>query len=270
VSRAGSLIGATRMTPELESAAPAETTEAASSLGVSMQAEGLEVRVIEATAETPDLITRATAGDRQAFAELYRQYMPTVYKFLYYRMGNNKAVAEDMTAEVFLRALRKITDFNWTGADFGSWLLRIARNLVLDNAKSSRARLEILNDEMPEDSAGEDRSTESAVMENLDNQHIYTAIKQLSPDQRDVITMRFIQGMDVSAVADAMGKKEGTVRTLQFRGLKALQKLLVKDGFNAPDMSSIRPGGVRLSENGRGGGRTESEAARFGVAEGER
>jgi len=258
------------MTPELESAAPAETMETTSSLAVSMPSQGVEVRVTEESPETPDLIARATAGDRQAFAALYRQYMPTVYKFLYYRMGNNKAVAEDMTAEVFLRALRKVTDFNWTGADFGSWLLRIARNLVLDNAKSSRARLEMLNDEIPEDSCGEDRSTESAVMENLDNQHIYKAIKQLSPDQRDVITMRFIQGMDVADVAQAMGKKEGTVRTLQFRGLKALQKLLVKDGFAASDSSPILPGGVRLSENGRGSGRTESEAARFGVAEGER
>lgn len=258
------------MTPELESASPAETTSEGSSLRVGVPSEGLEVSLTEESPAIPDLIARATTGDRQAFAALYREYMPTVYKFLYYRMGSNKAVAEDMTAEVFLRALRKVGDFNWTGADFGSWLLRIARNLVLDNAKSSRARLEILNDEMPEDSAGEDRSTESAVLENLDNQRIYKAITQLSPDQRDVITMRFIQGMDVSAVAEAMGKKEGTVRTLQFRGLKALQKLLVKGGFLLEEAGVIRPGGVRLSENGRGGGRTESEAARFGVAEGDR
>jgi len=261
------------MTPELESAATTAAGDQAqdrASIRVSVPSEQLEVAHSEDTPETPDLIARAIAGDRQAFAALYREYLPTVYKFLYYRMGNNKAVAEDMTAEVFLRALRRVDKFNWTGADFGSWLLRIARNLVLDNAKSSRARLEILNDEMPEETGDEDRTTEMAVMENLDNTQIYDAIKKLSPDQRDVIAMRFIQGMDVAAVAKAMGKKEGTVRTLQFRGLKALKKLLVKDGFSEPDTSRIRPGGVRQAENGRSGGRTESEAARFGVAEGER
>ena len=231
---------------------------------------GLAVEVRPTSPEIPELVAAAKAGDRAAFAALYRNYLPTVYKFLYYRMNSNKAVAEDMTAEVFLRALRKIGDFNWTGADFGSWLLRIARNLVLDNAKSSRAKLEILNDEMPERATHEEQSTESAAMANMTNEGVYSAIRRLSPDQRDVITMRFIQGMEVGAVATALGKKEGTVRTLQFRGLKALQRLLVKDGVVDLADAEIRPDGVRMAANGRGEGRTESEAARFGVAEGER
>ncbi len=262
------------MTPDFEQAATRETVAQGSvadapDLAVVVPDSDLSVEMTSATPEVPELLALAKAGDRQAFAALYRTYLPTVYKFLFYRLNNNKAMAEDMTAEVFLRALRKIEDFNWTGADFGSWLLRIARNLILDNAKSSRARLEILNDEMPEDAAGEARSTESQVMENATNSGIYTAIKQLSPDQRDVITMRFIQGMDVTDVATALGKKEGTVRTLQFRGLKALQKLLVKGGVvditDTPFAAT-----VRLSENGRSGGRTESEAARFGVSDGDR
>ena len=222
------------------------------------------------TPEVPDLVARAVDGDREAFAALYREYLPTVYKFLYYRLNQNKAMAEDMAGEVFLRALRKVGDFNWTGADFGAWLLRIARNLILDNAKSSRNRLEVLNDEMPEDLTPEDRGTEAQVLQFATNQGLYDAIKKLSPDQRDVITMRFIQGMGVSEVATAMGKKEGTVRTLQFRGLKALEKHLVRGGVVDITDTTIRPGGVRESENGRSGGRTESEAARFGVAEGDR
>jgi RNA polymerase sigma-70 factor (ECF subfamily) len=256
------------MTPDNASAA----TESVEMIDRSIAVSGpeLAVEMTPPTPEIPDLVRRAKEGDRQAFAELYREYLPSVYKFLYYRLNSNKAMAEDMTAEVFLRALRKIGDFNWTGADFGSWLLRIARNLVLDNAKSSRARLEVLNDEMPEDAAGEARATEDSVMENLTNAGVYSAIKQLSPDQRDVITMRFIQGMDVSAVAAAMGKKEGTIRTLQFRGLKSLQKLLVKGGVVDLTEGAIDPQGVRLSENGRSGGRTESEAARFGVSDGDR
>lgn len=254
------------MTPNEQALADGQ----AQSADVVVAASDVAVEISPAAPEVPDLVARARAGDRQAFAALYRTYLPTVYKFLYYRLNSNKAAAEDFTAEVFLRALRKIEDFNWTGADFGSWLLRIARNLVLDNAKSSRTRLEVLNDEMPEDAAGEARATEESVMENITNQGVYTAIRKLSPDQRDVITMRFIQGMDVSEVALALGKKEGTIRTLQFRGLKTLQKLLLRDGVVELFEARIRPEGVRLSENGRSGGRTESEAARFGVADGDR
>ncbi|MCA1830659.1 MAG: RNA polymerase sigma factor [Actinobacteria bacterium] len=257
------------MVPETEVVAMKDQGGDADGLIVA-EPTGVAVEVTQAAPEIPELVQRAKDGDRQAFAALYRTYLPTVYKFLYYRLNSNKAMAEDMTAEVFLRALRKIGDFNWTGADFGSWLLRIARNLVLDNAKSSRARLETVTDEMPEDAAGEARSTEAAVMENVENESVYKAIKQLSPDQRDVITMRFIQGMDVSQVAEAMGKKEGTIRTLQFRGLKTLQKLLVKSGSIDLIEQKIRPGGVRLSTNGRGEGRTESEAARFGISDGDR
>lgn len=256
------------MTPDMEPAGHSPEPQG-SSVSVA-SASGLTVEVQHAPPEIPELVAAAKAGDRAAFAALYRNYLPTVYKFLYYRMNSNKAVAEDMTAEVFLRALRKIGDFNWTGADFGSWLLRIARNLVLDNAKSSRAKLEILNDEMPERATHEEQSTESAAMANMTNEGVYSAIRQLSPDQRDVITMRFIQGMEVGAVATALGKKEGTVRTLQFRGLKALQRLLVRDGVVDLADAVIRPDGVRTATNGRGEGRTESEAARFGVAEGER
>ncbi len=258
------------MTPDDRSTARDRTTRSDDGVSVSVPDRELSVEITGETTEVPELVARATAGDRDAFAALYREYVPTVYKFLYYRLNRNQAMAEDFTGEVFMRALRKVQDFNWTGADFGSWLLRIARNLVLDHAKSSRARMELLNDEMPEDTTPDDRGTEAEVVRALTNEGVYAAIKRLSPDQRDVITMRFIQGMDVSEVAEAMGKKEGTVRTLQFRGLKALQKLLVKDGVVDISDTATRPGGVRRAENGRSGGRTESEAARFGIAEGER
>ena len=247
---------------------PAELS-APSDLTVSVQTDSVAVSHTPSDPETEGLVERAKAGDRTAFAALYRTYLPVIYKFLFYRVGN-KSQTEDMTAEVFLRALRKIGDFTWTGADFGAWLLRIARNLVLDEAKSSRARLEVLNDEMPEESAGAAETAESAVLENLTNEEVYKAIKKLRPDQQEIITMRFLQGMNVSDVARVMGKKEGTVRTLQFRGLKALEKLLVSRGFGSGQNRRIVPGGVRMSTNGRGKGRTDAEAARFGSGDGDK
>lgn len=239
-------------------------------LTVSVSTEAVSVAVTQAAPEVEALVARAKEGDRTAFAALYRMYLPTIYKFLFYRVGN-KAQTEDMTAEVFLRALRKIGDFTWTGAEFGAWLLRIARNLVLDEAKSSRARLEVLDDALPEEAAGAAPTAESAVMENLTNEEVYRAIKRLRPDQQEIITMRFLQGMNVSDVAKVMGKKEGTVRTLQFRGLKALEKILVSRGLlEGRARGRAVPGGVRTPTNGRGKGRTEPEAARFEETEGNR
>lgn len=252
----------------------AESQEA-SDLTVSVSASSVTVQVTPAAPEAEQLVARAKEGDRGAFAQLYRMYLPNVYKFLYYRVGS-KAQAEDMTAEVFLRALRKIETFTWTGADFGAWLMRIARNLILDEAKSSRARLEVVSDEMPEERTGETRTgdhraAESAALENFTNVEVYKAIKRLRPDQQEVITLRFLHGMGVGDVAKLMDKKEGTVRTLQFRGLKALEKILVARGVvDAPVALKVRPEGVRVESNGRTGDRTEAEAARFGDKDGAR
>lgn len=253
----------TSMTPE---AATADRTRRLSSV----TSESVPVVEADPASDTRALVELAKQGDRQAFANLYRIYLPTVYKFIYYRQNGNKAMAEDMTGEVFLRALRKIEDYQVTGADFGAWLVRIARNLIYDNTKSARHRLEQLADETPEDACGVTETTEDQVVQGLENKQVVAAIEKLSPDQRDVITMRFLQGWEVSEVAEALGKKEGTVRTLQFRGLKALQKVLVKDGIVDPSISRVIPGGVREETNGRTGDVTESEAARYGVTDGAR
>lgn len=244
-----------------------EQSEATASRSVS---SALRVTSVEAgSPEVIELVTRAREGDREAFAALYRAYLPTVYKFLYYRLNGNKAMAEDMTGETFVRALRKIGDYKVTGADFGAWLVRIARNLIYDNAKSARHRLEQLSEKFPDAAMGESESTESQVVSGLEHADVVEAIQRLSPDQRDVVTMRFLDGLEVAEVAEALGKKEGTIRTLQFRGLKALQKLLVRDEIVDPSEWGIRPGGVREATNGRTGDVTESEAARYGVTDGD-
>lgn len=256
------------MTPQTQTAAGrAEGLEADE---IRVEAESVSVAIAPASPEVETLVARAKDGDRQAFAALYRTYLPNVYKFLYYRL-NNKSQVEDMTAEVFLRALRKIGDFTWTGADFGAWLLRIARNLILDEAKSSRAKLEHLAEEMPEDSSGQAETAEDAVIERFNQSAVRDAIKTLRPDQRDVVTLRFLQGLSVPEVAQLMDKKEGTIRTLQFRGLKALEKVLVSRGvLEGRGTCSAVAGGVRRGASGRKQSRTESEAARYGWKDGER
>ena len=174
-----------------------------------------------------DLVARAPAGEAEAFGRLYDQYSDTVYRYIYYRVGG-RATAEDLTSETFLRALRRIGTFTWQGRDFGAWLVTIARNLVADHFKSSRFRLEVTTGEML-DANEVERSPEDSVLESLSNAALLDAVRRLNPQQQECVTLRFLQGLSVAETARVMGKNEGAIKTLQYRAVRTLARLLPDD-----------------------------------------
>ncbi|MFB7635813.1 ECF subfamily RNA polymerase sigma factor, BldN family [Streptomyces sp. NPDC056149] len=174
-----------------------------------------------------DLVERAQAGEADAFGRLYDQYADTVYRYIYYRVGG-RATAEDLTSETFLRALRRIGTFTWQGRDFGAWLVTIARNLVADHFKSSRFRLEVTTGEML-DANEVERSPEDSVLESLSNAALLEAVRKLNPQQQECVTLRFLQGLSVAETARVMGKNEGAIKTLQYRAVRTLARLLPED-----------------------------------------
>ncbi|MFF5445805.1 ECF subfamily RNA polymerase sigma factor, BldN family [Streptomyces sp. NPDC012888] len=179
------------------------------------------------SARMMDLVERAQAGEAEAFGRLYDQYSDTVYRYIYYRVGG-KATAEDLTSETFLRALRRISTFTWQGRDFGAWLVTIARNLVADHFKSSRFRLEVTTGEML-DANEVERSPEDSVLESLSNAALLEAVRKLNPQQQECVTLRFLQGLSVAETARVMGKNEGAIKTLQYRAVRTLARLLPDD-----------------------------------------
>ncbi|ATL29554.1 ECF subfamily RNA polymerase sigma factor, BldN family [Streptomyces formicae] len=179
------------------------------------------------SARMMDLVERAQAGESDAFGRLYDQYSDTVYRYIYYRVGG-KATAEDLTSETFLRALRRIGTFTWQGRDFGAWLVTIARNLVADHFKSSRFRLEVTTGEML-DANEVERSPEDSVLESLSNAALLEAVRRLNPQQQECVTLRFLQGLSVAETARVMGKNEGAIKTLQYRAVRTLARLLPDD-----------------------------------------
>ncbi|MEV7847565.1 ECF subfamily RNA polymerase sigma factor, BldN family [Streptomyces cyaneofuscatus] len=179
------------------------------------------------SARMMDLVERAQAGEADAFGRLYDQYCDTVYRYIYYRVGG-KATAEDLTSETFLRALRRISTFTWQGRDFGAWLVTIARNLVADHFKSSRFRLEVTTGEML-DANEVARSPEDSVLESLSNAALLQAVRRLNPQQQECVTLRFLQGLSVAETARVMGKNEGAIKTLQYRAVRTLARLLPDD-----------------------------------------
>ncbi|RCG20891.1 RNA polymerase subunit sigma-24 [Streptomyces diacarni] len=174
-----------------------------------------------------DLVEAAQAGEAEAFGRLYDQYSDTVYRYIYYRVGG-RATAEDLTSETFLRALRRIGTFTWQGRDFGAWLVTIARNLVADHFKSSRFRLEVTTGEML-DANEVERSPEESVLESLSNAALLEAVRKLNPQQQECVTLRFLQGLSVAETARVMGKNEGAIKTLQYRAVRTLARLLPDD-----------------------------------------
>ncbi|WP_149182342.1 ECF subfamily RNA polymerase sigma factor, BldN family [Streptomyces sp. TRM49041] len=179
------------------------------------------------SARMMELVERAQAGEAEAFGRLYDQYSDTVYRYIYYRVGG-KATAEDLTSETFLRALRRISTFTWQGRDFGAWLVTIARNLVADHFKSSRFRLEVTTGEML-DANEVERSPEDSVLESLSNAALVEAVRKLNPQQQECVTLRFLQGLSVAETARVMGKNEGAIKTLQYRAVRTLARLLPED-----------------------------------------
>src|SRR6478609_3636533 len=179
------------------------------------------------TAVAIGLVQRAQAGDADAFGELYDRYVDQVYRYIAYRVGSTQ-LAEDLTSETFLRALRRIGSFTWQGRDFGAWLVTIARNLVADHFKSSRFRLEVTTGEML-DANEVARSPEDSVLESLSNAALLQAVRRLNPQQQECVTLRFLQGLSVAETARVMGKNEGAIKTLQYRAVRTLARLLPDD-----------------------------------------
>jgi RNA polymerase sigma-70 factor (TIGR02952 family) len=170
------------------------------------------------------LVRQAQEGDAEAFGRLYDHYVTMVHRYVYHRVGD-RATAEDVTSETFVRALRRIDSLSFQGRDVGAWLVTIARNIIRDHVKSSRYRLEVATADMRD----ADRATdgpEDAVVAHLTNRELLACVQQLGSEQQECIVLRFIHGLSVSETAQIMGKKDGAIKALQHRAVRRLAGLL--------------------------------------------
>lgn len=169
----------------------------------------------------PELVTLARTGNREAFGALYNEHQAIVFRFIYGRVNGDVRLAEDLTSETFLRALRRIDTFTWQGRSFCAWLVTIARNLVADHFKSSRFRCEVSTAEI----VAEDEvvpSTEDTVLETISSRAVHTAMNKLEGAQRQCLTLRFLDELTVAETGERMDKTVGAVKTLQYRAVRRL------------------------------------------------
>ena len=170
------------------------------------------------TDQITTLAERARRRDDEALTRLCSEFYPRVLKFMHYRVGPR--FAEDLTSEVFLRVVRAI---GTQSGSFPAWLFRIAANVAIDHGRTSQVRRETSMTEAVQENAASGHEPAAAVGRALDIQH---ALAQLTDEQRELVTLKFIEGLSNAEITEATGRTPGAIRILQFRALAAMKVAL--------------------------------------------
>lgn len=174
------------------------------------------------------LIERAKR-DPEAFGQLYDRYAERIYSYIYYRVGNAHD-AEDLTARVFVRVLKALPRYADRGAPFASWLYRIAHNLVANFHRDQKRHPTLPIDELPLASQRRE-SPDRAVEQQDDARSLWQAINQLNEDRRELLLLKFGDGLSNAQIGEIMGRTEGAVKSLYHRTLLTLREELEKRGL---------------------------------------
>jgi RNA polymerase sigma-70 factor (ECF subfamily) len=169
------------------------------------------------------LVRQAQQGDKDAFAELYEAYFDKIYRYVVLKISN-KAEAEDMTQQVFLKAYQSVGSFKWKGVPFSAWLFRIAHNQVVDFVRKQSKRPTV---QLKEAMVSSDDNPLRTVERRFDIERLRLATRQLTAAQQEVISLRFAGGLAIAEVARTMGKSEGAVKALQHSAVAALRRVLL-------------------------------------------
>ena len=168
------------------------------------------------------LVRRAQNRDQEALAQLYEEHFDKIYRYITIRIGDEME-AEDLTQQVFLNTLRSISSFKWKGTPFSAWLFRIAHNQVVDYLRKRKRTAGPLDESL---ASGGD-SPPLLAERKLDIEQLLSATQQLTPAQREVISLRFTSELSIAQVAEVMGKSQGAVKALQHSAVVALRKVLL-------------------------------------------
>jgi RNA polymerase sigma-70 factor (ECF subfamily) len=175
----------------------------------------------ESTEHVRELVARGQQGDRDALEELYLIHFDRIYSYLHVSVGNRHD-AEDLTTQTFLKMLEKIGTFRWQSAPFSAWLFRIAHTLAMDHFRSRRRWQP--EEDVPEPPGEEEPSAELTAMRTIGRESMLKLIEHLSPEQQQVLTLKFVFNLPNAEVAAILDKTEGAIKSLQHRALVSLQK----------------------------------------------
>lgn len=194
------------------------------SLAPSDSSDSTSTRVALTQPQIQALVARAQGGDTDAYATLYDTYAKKIHSYLRYHLNNRADVAEDLAADVFMKALEKISSYQFNGVPFSAWLYRIAHNHLIDYLRAQPKRQGVSLD----DCLGvDDPSAERSLDQTLTQEQLAGAFDGLTDEQRQVIVYRFLQDRSIADTAQLMRKNEDAVKQLQVRALRNMRRVLV-------------------------------------------
>lgn len=202
-------------------------------------------------ADTERLALAAAEGSEQALGALYERYVDLSFRFVSVRVAD-RATAEDVTSDLWIRIAQTIGKYTTVGGGFPAWLLTIASRLVADHYRRPVVRRESPTaDMLALDSTSLSESPEESVVRSDRARAIARAVEQLSPRQRECVTLRFFVGLSIAETAAAMSRTHGSVKVLQHRALKKLGSVLARDhsGANSLDRKSVPSAGNQTGED---------------------
>lgn len=167
------------------------------------------------------LLNQALQGDQEAFGQLYEKYVGRIFNYIYYRTGNSHD-AEDLTARVFMRAMRHIVNYRHRGLPFSAWLYRIAHNLVANWHRDNSRRKEIpLEDGVFSIIHGE--HPEQELLHSEDQERLMRVVRNLPDERQQLVILKFVDHLSNAEIGLIMGKTEGAIKSLYHRTLLALR-----------------------------------------------
>jgi len=171
-------------------------------------------------------VARVKKGDEAAISQMYRQYAPGIYGYINSRVGDS-AAADDLTSEVFLRALEGLAQFEYRGIPISAWLYRIAHDRIADHFRRQARRPTIpLDDDLLSTQDGIDQEVDA----RLQVEQVGKAIERLTAEQHQVILLRFVAGFKLKEVAYVMDRSTDAIKMLQLRALTRLRQLVAQTG----------------------------------------
>lgn len=170
------------------------------------------------------LLAEAMNYNEAALSELYDRYEAKIYSYIYRRTGE-QSLAEDLTAQVFLKMLEAIRNRRAWHSSFSGWLYRIAHNLVIDHYRRRDRHYQISLDDAPILPTNQDNPVRFAELQ-LDAERLRAAMRRLTEEQAEVLSLRFLEGYSINEVAAMLDKTEGAVKALQYRAVATLRQLL--------------------------------------------
>ncbi len=175
-----------------------------------------------------ELVLLAQAGDKDAFGKIYDHFFEPIYKYVFFRVNQDEV--EDIVESVFIKAWVNLEKYEKRDFSFSSWLYKIAHNATIDHHRAHR-KIEQIDENLKDES--EEAEPKKLAEQGILSAKVRDAVNELKEPYKQVVTLKFLNGLSNAEIAEILGEREGNIRVLQFRALKELKKQLEEKGISS-------------------------------------